>query len=203
MKFYIVGAGGFGKELCAWILKEHSDWTFKGYLDDSVITSEVVGTLIEHKFDSTCAYFVAIGDGYSRVKILEKILTLGGNVPSYISNAVRSAVDLGETRGCLFLGACSISNNNKFGLGVVVQALACTGHDVELEQGVTIGTHAFVAGNVNIGKFTTVNPHSSIAPGLKVGRDVTIGLGSIVIQSVPDSVVMFGNPAKILMAKKR
>jgi acetyltransferase-like isoleucine patch superfamily enzyme len=39
---------------------------------------------------------------------------------------------------------------------------------------------------------------SSIIHNCKVGKNVLIGAGSVVLKNIPDNVVVFGNPAKII-----
>lgn len=43
-----------------------------------------------------------------------------------------------------------------------------------------------------------IGSNSLIMPGVTVGNNVIIAAGSIVTKSVPDNVVVGGNPAKIL-----
>lgn len=57
---------------------------------------------------------------------------------------------------------------------------------VQWAEGVKIGN------NVWIGGCTT------ILPGVTVGDNVVIGAGAVVVASVPDSVVVAGNPARII-----
>ena len=39
---------------------------------------------------------------------------------------------------------------------------------------------------------------ATILPRIKIGRNVVIGAGAVVTKDIPDSVVAFGSPAKII-----
>lgn len=51
---------------------------------------------------------------------------------------------------------------------------------------VTIGDNAWIGGN------------SVILPGVTIGNNVTIGAGSIVTKDIPNNVLAFGNPCKVV-----
>ena len=41
-----------------------------------------------------------------------------------------------------------------------------------------------------------------VCPGVTIGNRVIVGAGSVVTHDIPDDVVVAGNPAKIINAKK-
>ncbi|SDL33765.1 sugar O-acetyltransferase [Kriegella aquimaris] len=51
---------------------------------------------------------------------------------------------------------------------------------------VTIGDNVWIGGN------------SVIMPGVTIGDNVTIGAGSVVTKNIPDDVLAYGNPCKII-----
>lgn len=51
---------------------------------------------------------------------------------------------------------------------------------------VTIGDNVWIGGN------------SVIFPGVTIGNNVTIGAGSVVTQNIPDDVLAFGNPCRVV-----
>lgn len=55
-----------------------------------------------------------------------------------------------------------------------------------------------VFGKVTIGNNVYIGNNSLIMPGVIIGNNVLIAAGSVVTHSVPDNVVIGGNPAKIL-----
>lgn len=69
---------------------------------------------------------------------------------------------------------------------------------------VVIGKHTFVAGKSNFGGKTKIGHHCFIGmgtitkPGIIIGDNTVIGMGSIITKNIPDNVVAFGNPAKVV-----
>ena len=53
-------------------------------------------------------------------------------------------------------------------------------------------------GKVSIGNNVYIGNNAQLMPGVTVGNNVLIAAGSIVTKSVPDNVVVGGNPARIL-----
>ena len=51
---------------------------------------------------------------------------------------------------------------------------------------------------VNIGDNVWIGGNSIIFPGVTIGDNVTIGAGSIVTKDIPENVLAFGNPCKII-----
>ena len=57
---------------------------------------------------------------------------------------------------------------------------------MEYAYPITIGNNVWIGANV------------TILPGVTIGDNVTIGAGSTVTKDIPNNVLAFGNPAKII-----
>lgn len=51
---------------------------------------------------------------------------------------------------------------------------------------------------VTIGSSVWIGTHSIILPGINIGNNAVVGAGSVVTKSIPDNVVVIGNPARIV-----
>lgn len=51
---------------------------------------------------------------------------------------------------------------------------------------------------VKIGDNVWIGGNSIIFPGVSIGNNVTIGAGSVVTKDIPDNVLAFGNPCKVI-----
>lgn len=88
--------------------------------------------------------------------------------------------------------------------------LVTIGNNVQLTRGVAIHTHGgdnvvrrkipdFDAfGKVVIKDWAYVGAHAQIMPGVTIGEGAMVAAGSIVTKSVPDGMVVAGNPARII-----
>ena len=53
-------------------------------------------------------------------------------------------------------------------------------------------------GKINVGNNCFIGARSIIMPNIKIGNNVVVAAGSVVTKSIPDNVVVGGNPAKII-----
>ncbi|MDY8134467.1 sugar O-acetyltransferase [Aquimarina sp. 2201CG5-10] len=51
---------------------------------------------------------------------------------------------------------------------------------------------------VHIGDNVWIGGNSIIFPGVSIGNNVTIGAGSVVTKNIPDNVLAYGNPCKVI-----
>jgi len=80
-------------------------------------------------------------------------------------------------------------------------------YEVLIEDYVQIGSHCSVytvstidgkKGKVTLKKKCCIGSHSTIMPGITVGENSIVGAHSFVNKDIPDNVVAFGVPAKII-----
>ena len=80
-------------------------------------------------------------------------------------------------------------------------------YGVIIEKCVQIGSHCSIysvstidgtKGKVHLKKNCKIGSHSTILPGVTIGENTIIGANSLVLQDIPDNVVAFGTPAKIV-----
>jgi acetyltransferase-like isoleucine patch superfamily enzyme len=55
-----------------------------------------------------------------------------------------------------------------------------------------------IAGNVTIGEGTTIGMGTNILNQVKIGKNTIIGAGSVVTKDIPDNVIAYGSPCKII-----
>jgi sugar O-acyltransferase (sialic acid O-acetyltransferase NeuD family) len=92
----------------------------------------------------------------------------------------------------------------------VVSAFTNIGDFVTVNRGVTIGHHTTIgdyvtinpgcniAGNVRIGEGTIIGIGANIIDGVTIGKNCIIGAGSVVTKDIPDGVVAYGSPCKVI-----
>ena len=67
-----------------------------------------------------------------------------------------------------------------------------------------VGKHTFLAGKTNLGGKTKVGDYCFLGmgvitkPGVVIGDNVVVGMGSIVTRDIPDKMIAYGNPAKVM-----
>ena len=55
-----------------------------------------------------------------------------------------------------------------------------------------------MSGNVEVGECSWIGVGACVKQGVKIGNNCMIGAGSVVLKDIPDNVVAYGNPCKII-----
>ena len=80
-------------------------------------------------------------------------------------------------------------------------------HGVVIEDDVQIGSHCSIYsistiddtfGKVVLKRNCKIGSHSTVLPGVSIGKNSIIGAHSLVNKDIPDNVVAFGAPVKIV-----
>lgn len=194
----IAGAGGFGREMAAWIALNFPQVPQLGFIDDTRPAGETLGPIRGHVPLPGARYLVAIGNGRGRAEVADTLLAQGCVLVSFVSPSAMLCQALAGARHLNIGGPCIVSNDVRVGEHVLIQSFACIGHDARIGRGATIGTRAFVGGGASIGELSTVHPGSIVLPKMRVGEHATVGAGAVVVKDVPPGATVFGNPARII-----
>lgn len=194
----LLGRGGFGREVASWVLARNMPYSIMGFLDDENIGSDILGPIQGHVPCKEVDYLTCFGDGRSRHRIRKEIQKSGGSFKNLISPDVLKASSLEDSINSIFLGACSISSSVKLGNDLLIQGLAVIGHDVQIGDGVTVSSHAFIGGWATLHSFCTIHPHAVVLPHVTIGEGAIVGAGAVVIKDVAPYTTVFGSPAKVI-----
>lgn len=206
-KIYILGAGGFGRELLQWIKDVNAvkpTWEIGGFLDDNLHALdeykhdvEVVGTIKDWVPKEGEVFALAFGSPALKRKIVEIMKAKGAKFATIIhpTALLSEFAEYGE--GFIMFPYSKLSCNSTVGDFVTLLA-SPIGHDT------TIGDYSVISGgcnvvrNVQIGKDVFLAAGVCIAQDVKIGDGAYLGLGSVVLKDVPAGCKTFGNPARIL-----
>ena len=206
-KIYILGAGGFGRELLQWIKDVNAVkpmWEIGGFLDDNLHALdeykhdvEIVGTIKDWVPKAGEVFALAFGSPALKRKIVEIMKARGAKFATIIhpTALLSEFAEYGE--GFIMFPYSKLSCNSTVGDFVTLLA-SPIGHDT------TIGDYSVISGgcnvvrNVQIGKDVFLAAGVCIAQDVKIGDGAYLGLGSVVLKDVPAGCKTFGNPARIL-----
>ena len=135
-----------------------------------------------------------------RRRIMTKLLGGGGDSvwmqpPFYCDYG--SNIYLGErvyfNFNCVVLDVCEVKIGDFTFFGPAVQIYTATHPlDAELRRTQEFGKPVSIGSNVWVGG------SAIILPGVRIGSKSVIGAGSVVTKDIPDGVVAFGNPCRII-----
>ena len=201
---YIIGASGFGKEV-AWLIEENNELNILGFIDDNenVIGTKVNGYNVLGNIDYLISkvedinVVIAIGNPNIRELIVNR-LKAKSNIfyPNIISKdaIVSKYVDLGI--GNIICTKSIVTTNIKFGNFNHVNLNCTIGHDVILEDFITIYPSVSVSGNVHINNYTELGTGSRIIQGKTLTSNVIVGAGAVVVKDLLEAGTYVGVPVK-------
>jgi len=89
------------------------------------------------------------------------------------------------------------------GRGSRLGNLVNIGHNVKIGSNCSISSNTCLAGGVSVGNNSNIAAGVSINAKLDIGNNCQIGLGSVVVKSIPSGVSVFGVPAKPLPTMRK
>jgi len=101
-------------------------------------------------------------------------------------------------RGLLINSKVSIAAHTTIGDFVSINRHVSIGHHTNIGKYCSINPGVNIAGNVTIGEGTTIGMGTNILHTVKIGKNSIIGSGSVVTKDIPDNVVAYGSPCKII-----
>lgn len=203
---YIVGAGGFGREVYGWLcaMGDFSDRQFGGFLDDNSEALKhldydrgVVAPVSDFKVKPSQLFVCGIGDVQTKIKLCQPLLDQGAQFLTVVhpTAIVGKNVRLGQ--GVVLCPGVILTCDIVVGDMVMINCHSSAGHDVSIGDWSTVSAYCDLTGYARLGRGVFMGSGSRIIPGKSVEDDATVGAGSVVIQSVAAGQKVFGNPARV------
>jgi len=93
---------------------------------------------------------------------------------------------------CFVSSDCIIGKCVKINVGVQIH------HDSIIGDCCVLAPGSIGLGHSNIGEGTYIGAGAIIREKIRVGFNTIIGMGSVVVRDIPDSVMAYGNPARLI-----
>jgi sugar O-acyltransferase (sialic acid O-acetyltransferase NeuD family) len=205
----ILGAGGLARELLelAKIInskeKRWEDFVFIDVKSGDDVNGVKVFSYEEalEKFRGELEATVGIGEPAIRERVFGELERDGIEVATLIHPDVHIPNTTTVGKGVVVQMGTFVSCNVTIEDYVIIQPHANIGHDDVLKKGCSICGFCNLGGNVTTGEYAYLGLSACVKQGLSVGVDSIVGMGAVVCESVPDEVVVVGNPARPM--KKR
>jgi len=118
------------------------------------------------------------------------------------TNIIHVGLDISYTsklgRGLLINSKVSIAAHTVIDDFVSINRHVSIGHHTNIGEYCSINPGTNIAGNVTIGEGTTIGMGTNILHQVKIGKNTIIGAGSLVTKDIPDNVVAYGSPCKVI-----
>lgn len=202
----IYGASGLGREveiIAKKINRIERRWEKIIFVDDNESITEVQG-IPNYSFSKAKEMFpeleisIGIGEPMIREKIYNKIKGNGVELATLIHPGIYidESCKIGE--GVTICEGVTITSSVILEDNVYIQPHAVIGHDIHIGRHSIIGANTEIGGANTIGNRVFIGFMAGTLQGLTIGDDAEISAGSIVFRDVEPSVIVMGNPARII-----
>lgn len=175
---------------------EFQNTSFMGYpvLGGREIIPELVN-------EGDVCFFHNVNSTLKDRRIIASILENNG---CEIVSLIHPATDMNYVEhdaGCIIPAGCTIGSNTRISRYLTCRLSSLISHDVTVKDFVYISPGVTCCSHVTIQEGCYIGAGATILPGVTIGAESVIGAGSTVLTDIPNDVVAFGTPAKIV--KKR
>ena len=195
---YIFGAGGHVRVILSMIRKKYDSVKLIDILaseGDTINEDEFFENLDERAKGD---YFLGFGSNRVRIKLYNRLISLGITPSNCIADNVFIADDAEIGNGVVICPGCVIGSKAVIGNNTIVNTLSSVDHDCRLGNHSQITAGVTLGGGTVIGENCFIGIKSATVPGIVIGDNSVVMAGSMVYKNVPDNVMVGGNPARIM-----
>lgn len=205
----IIGAGDFARETI-WVAErmnlQYPQWDILGFVDDGVEPGtlvdgySVLGSLAWLRTRTGPIYAVcAIGTSRIRRQIWDGL----ADCPQiHSATLVDPTVVIGKDSkiggGCILCAGTILAIGVNLGAHCIVNLGCILGHDAAMGDCCTMHPRADLSGNVRVGSCTDIGAGAIVRDEINIGANCIIGMGSLVTKDIPDGVVAYGAPCRVV-----
>jgi sugar O-acyltransferase (sialic acid O-acetyltransferase NeuD family) len=206
---FVIGASGHAKVVID-IVERQSLWRIVGLIDTykspgtALMGYEVLGSdnclpdlMAKH---GASGAIIAIGDNRIRHQVALRVALIAPELGfvNAIHPSARIARDVEMGQGIVIMAGVTVNPGTRIGDFCYVNTNASVDHDNVLEPFSCVQPNAATGGNVRLGAFSVLAMGATVVQGISIGEDTIIGAGSTVLDDIPDRVVAYGTPCRII-----
>ena len=109
---------------------------------------------------------------------------------------IASGVPIGA--GTIIMAGAVVMPGSRLGENVIISTCASVDHECIIADGAWINVGARLGGRIILEEAATVEIGAIVAGGVRIGADSVVGAGSLVLHDIPNGVLAYGRPAKMI-----
>lgn len=195
----LFGAGGHARVVADIIEKQ-------GVFRIAAVVSRDGGALLDYPVRTALGDLdimegvVAIGDNWVRSQVVARVLAERPDfrfvTPVHPSAQIGRDVVLGP--GTVVMAGVCINPGTRVGAHCIINTRASVDHDNVLDDFASVAPGVTTGGDVRVGPYSAVGIGAACVHGRAIGEHTVIGAGAVVCADVPDHVVAYGVPCRVI-----
>lgn len=140
----------------------------------------------------------AIGDCRARLELAAFAQSKGFSLATAIHPhaVVADTVKIGQ--GTVVAAGAVINSGSTLGENVIINTSATADHECDISDGAHLSPGVHLGGKVSIGRATWIGIGAVVKDRVKIGAGTIVGAGAVVVSDIPDGVVAYGVPARVV-----
>lgn len=148
------------------------------------------------------AIHVAVGNCPARAAITQRLLAEGFSPTSVVHPRAIVAGDVGIGSGTFVAAGVVVNSGASVGSHVILNTSCSVDHDCVIGDGVHLAPGVRIGGLTSVGAGTFIGIGATVLNCRRVGEHAIVGAGAVVVNDLPDGVVAYGVPAKVVRRKR-
>lgn len=165
-------------------------------VDDNPNLTELMGYEVRRNTGVYDAAIISIGSCQIRKKVVEELKVQKWETAIHPSAVISPHAVVGE--GTVVMANAVVNSSASIGKHCIINTGATVDHDVQIGDYVHVAPGVNISGGTTIGEGSWIGVGTCVKQGVKIGKGCMIGAGSVVVKDIPDGVVAFGNPCKVV-----
>lgn len=211
-RLLIYCAGGLGRDvlkMARYINKQDPRWDDIVFVDDYFNGSSMNGApvwtydaYLRNEKRAGDEFIIANGETVYRQKIYQKLKEDSHALTTIVHPGVYMDMYDSMEEGSVITEGNILGGSVSLGRCVYVSLACVLGHDVKLEDFVTLSHDVNLSGSVTVGSGTYIGTGAVVRDEVTIGRNCIIGMGSLVTKDIPAGVVAYGTPCRVVRENK-
>jgi len=147
---------------------------------------------------------ITIGDNWLRKHVFDVVQSIKRDF--VFVNAIHPSALIGRDVklgvGNVIMAGAIVNPGAKIGDFCFVATGAQVEHDNIMHDFSSISAGSITGGKVELGRFSAITLGVTVGDRLRIGENSVVGAGSLVLSDVPDNVLVYGSPAKVIRTRE-